>query len=210
MDSVVKAMKNLTLALVALAIAAQADATVILDYTGNNFNDFFEDGVTAPPDVYSTSDALTVSLLLADVLPPNLSGASVDPLAFTLSDGVNTITDANATRSLFFGFSTDATGQVVQWSVGARFDAGLRRRSIDSVHLPGSTRDQGLDRLCGPTSMLPTCSLGGDPYYTQAGGTSDNPGVWRYQTGSVAEPGTVFALVLGILGLVGYARRTSA
>lgn len=208
----VEAMRNSTFTLVAFAIAAHANATVILNYTGNNFSDFLHDGVTTPPDVYTTTDRLTMSLVLDDVLAPNLSGISVDPLAFTLFDGVNTITEADATRSLFFAFSTDATGQVVQWSAGARFDSGLQRRSIDSVNLPGAVRDQGLDRLCGPTSTLPTCALDGDPYYTQAGGTSDNPGVWTYQTGRVAEPGTVVVLLVGLvgIGIFRYARRTSA
>ena len=85
-------------------------------YTGNPFTN-----VSGP---YSTSDFVTAMVTLANPLPPNTPLTQVTPLAFTFSDGVQTITNQEATGS-FFAFATGPTGMITFWQDQVIF-SGLR------------------------------------------------------------------------------------
>jgi hypothetical protein len=85
-------------------------------YTGNHFTD------VSPP--YTTSDFVSAMITLASPLPPNFSGR-VSPTAFTLFDGVQTITNLNALSFSFF-FRT-VSGTIKGWYVELRGEEGIMR-----------------------------------------------------------------------------------
>jgi hypothetical protein len=90
--------------------AASADASVTYDYTGNDFTQ-----VTSP---YTISDNITGSFTLANPLGSNLTFPTpVTPLAFTFSDGVQTISQATTGVTASFDFSTDGAGGIASWQI---------------------------------------------------------------------------------------------
>jgi hypothetical protein len=169
-------------AALALALALQsspaAHANVILTYTGNNFTSFISP--------YTGTDKVTASITLAAPLGDNLSLGPVTPIAFSLSDGVQTIT--NQTPGLIdqtFSFATDAMGNISDWFVDVDFSS------------PTGTGDIVTG---GPTRPLDTAGI------TNASGNADAsnsgmPGTWPGTTSAVPEPSTVTVLGAGLLGL---------
>jgi hypothetical protein len=86
-----------------------AHANVILTYTGNDFTSF-----TAP---YTATDKVTATITLAIPLGNGVN-EHVAPLAFTLNDGVQTITNILPMLGVtFFTFSTDNEGNIFRWQV---------------------------------------------------------------------------------------------
>src|SRR5215469_7229298 len=79
-------------------------------YTGNPFT-----FATGP---YSTSNFVTAMITLAGPLGANMPLTEVTPIAFTLSDGVQTITNRGPGFVFFtsFLFATDASGAISMWS----------------------------------------------------------------------------------------------
>jgi hypothetical protein len=86
---------------------------ITYDYTGNPFNSF-----STPPGPYTTSDFVTVMMTFASPLAANMPFGAVTPLAFSLSDGVQTITNVNATGSSF-SFATGPSGLPSEWNISA-------------------------------------------------------------------------------------------
>jgi len=104
-----KTLPKVLLALTAVAAlsivyptSVQAVPTMY-QYTGNPF--------TYVNGVYTTSDFVTVMFRLAGPLAPNMPITAITPIAFTLSDGVQTITPSNA-NSTSFQVATGAAGQI--------------------------------------------------------------------------------------------------
>src|SRR5215469_13554072 len=95
--------------------AVQAVPTTY-DYTGNPF--------TSAISPYTTSDFVTAMVTLANPLPANMALTVVTPTAFSLSDGVQTITNLTASSSSF-EFATGPTGQITQWDILVRISCGL-------------------------------------------------------------------------------------
>jgi hypothetical protein len=144
-------------------------------YTGNPFTD-----VSGP---YTTSDFVTAMVTLAGPLPPNFIG-TVTPTAFTLSDGVQTISNHNATHA-GVDFATDATGAIAAWSV--------------QVLVIGHT---GIFTNSGPPFIDATGDSGGNIF--GFGFNIDTPGEWRIH-GTVPDAGSTLSLMtltLMALGLV--------
>ena len=105
-----KALPKILLALTgvaALSLAYPASVQAVhttYQYTGNPFTD-----VSGP---YTTSDFVTAMVTLAGPLGANMpSFTPVSPTAFTLSDGVQTITNLTSTRAEFW-FATGLTGAI--------------------------------------------------------------------------------------------------
>src|SRR4051812_46238792 len=88
-----------------LTTAAVQATTITYTYTGTPFST-----VSGP---YTTSDKVTGFVELASPLAPNLGQClmSVTPLAFSFSDGVQTIDSSNAT-SVDVRFTTNSTGAI--------------------------------------------------------------------------------------------------
>lgn len=144
-----------------------AHANVILTYTGNDFFSLFPSGQT----VYSTSDKVTATITLANPLANNTSNQYVIPIAYTLSDGVQTFTSLAAIPSSGFLFVTNAKGVITQWWVMANnADASF-----------------GVDTLNLPTISPPEVYDAG--FYDGASGqVSGDPGHWTTTTTSEAVP----------------------
>jgi hypothetical protein len=87
----------------ALTGLSSANANVILTYTGNDFT-----GYTSPP--YTEGDKVTASITLANPLGDNMVEAEVTPLAYSLMDGVQTI---SASPGPVFEFATSPTGGII-------------------------------------------------------------------------------------------------
>jgi VPDSG-CTERM motif len=99
------------------------------DYTGNLF--------TSVSGAYTTSDSITGSVTLASPLTANMPLTNFTPLAFSFFDGVDTITDANATFTTF-NFATDSTG-IVEWYVTLTYDPpGVVIQSIFTINVPSA------------------------------------------------------------------------
>ena len=107
-------------AVAALSLAYPASVQAVPTtyvYTGNPFTD-----VTGP---YSTSDFVTAMVTLASPLPANMPLTQVTPLAFSFSDGVQTITNQNADPGGFFAFATDAAAMINEWYAFRSYSPGL-------------------------------------------------------------------------------------
>jgi hypothetical protein len=152
-------------ALIAMALTAfavsTAHATTVYNYTGK----VLKYG-TMP---YSASNRITGSVTLAEPLGNNVS-ASVAPIAFTFTDGKQTISNTTPDKSLLFikfHFTTDATGQIIDWVVNVEID-NLQSSPGDSISSCG--------KFPGPEG----CEANDTANYNSAtsSGYNDTPGIW--------------------------------
>ena len=142
-------------------------------YTGNPFTN-----VSGP---YTTSDRVTARVTLASPLPANMSLQIVTSLAFSFSDGVQTLTNLTPLASPSFSFQTDASGNIFAWIVGvATAQAGIFTvNTADNVFAKGFSDD-------GEGQILRT------------------PGTWsRASVPDVAPTFTLLALSATALGVAG-------
>lgn len=139
-------------------------------YTGNQF-DFAGSDITTPCDPGTGGcliDSVTVTLDFAAPLGANLALATVTPDAWSISDGLTTVTDMTAgiasTMPLFeMRLGTDGSGNIDEWlidinptspgSVSAGEWSGTRTRNFDNGNFvddqtrycqAGSCSSQGL------------------------------------------------------------------
>ncbi len=149
---------------------------ITYDYTGNTFTN-----ATAP---YTTSDKVTVSVTLSMPLGNSFSG-SVSPIAFSFSDGVQTITNLNAIFSQFI-FATSPSGAIETWNLAASVNPGF---NIVTSNEPGS---QVFDGTAIQNSGH--------------GSNSNNPGTWT--VAAAPDGGTSITLLsLSVTALAVAARR---
>jgi hypothetical protein len=97
------------IAILALAMAAtSAKASTTFLYTGNSF--------TTAQSPYTTSDAVDGSFTLGSPLQDNLILTSFVPEAFSITDGIDTITNETPNVILQYLFlSTGPTGNITSW-----------------------------------------------------------------------------------------------
>jgi hypothetical protein len=171
---------------IALLGLPTAHADVILTYTGNHFT------TASPP--YTVNDKVTASITLAAPLGDNLNFPNVSPIAYSLTDGVQTITSLSSTAVGVFTFSTDATGTITQWSIQA---VPFFARPVQS--LPRIVTE----KVEGPFGFSDDeAGLHGFMAFNFA-----NPGEWTSTSPAIPEPATVTVLGAGLLGLVFLRRR---
>jgi len=123
-------------ALLAIFLLPLSLAAETYTYTGN---DFTLVGNFSTPPVYSTSDFVTITFTTAAPLPDNLmSGsdpwASVVPLSWSFSDGVQSDNSTDPTAYTQFYLGTNASGQIVAWylyDTWPNFDNGAEIESGD-------------------------------------------------------------------------------
>ena len=158
--------------------ASMAHASVAYKYQGEGY-----DQVSG---VYDTTMSLTGNVEFTTSLPANLF-QEVFPISFRFDDGVNTITDENATSSRF-GFATDNLGDIIGWQISVKIEEGTGIRGVISDKLMLYSQDVA--------SNL-TDTFGG------LAGNRDNPGSWTV----VPIPPAILLLGSGLLGLIIIARR---
>jgi hypothetical protein len=186
---------SLVLAALALPAAALAD-TVTYTYTGNPFTNFATSGSAI--QVFTPADILTIQFTVAAPLINNLPSAQFSPISFSLSDGVQTITDTTpdlATRTPNpFQIATDSTGTILHWYISLADATG----SLSSYNF-GLTGD---DVSFGSGQSL-------------AYATSSKLGTWSItdsaslpEPSPVPEPSTLSLGSTGLLGALAAVRRS--
>jgi len=148
-------------------------------YTGNPF--------TTAQAPYSTSDFVTVRVTLARPLGANMPITVVTPLAFSFSDGVQTITKNTATITAFY-FATGPLAQPTTWDVAA-----LIGPAFPEIITYGSYDD--------PTISIDTARI----TFTGFASILGAPGSWGVLPPPTPDPGSSLALLslsLTALGVV--------
>ena len=138
-----KALPKILLALTgvaALSLAYPASVQAVpttYQYTGNHFTE-----VSGP---YTTSMFVTAMVTLAGPLGANMPLTNVTPTAFTLTDGVQTISDLTPSFFAVFQFATDATGAISDWEIEVTDFAGRLILTHSQVFPPNPAEDDGVD-----------------------------------------------------------------
>jgi hypothetical protein len=165
------------------AVTASADE-VTYTYTGNRFNNFGGDA-TCPLEC-NMSGSFTVPVPVG----PNFHGFFI-PDSFSFTDGLVTITQANAT-SFAFGFITNSLGEITVWNVNA----------IDPL--------TSMFTSTGPSLICPVgCTVTDGSFAPSALDTINyaqvinDPGTWSSEITATPEPSTLVLLSTGIVGLAG-------
>ena len=189
---------------VALFVHGAASASVVLSYTGNNFDSLSVSGTSSYPE-YNFADHVTVSLELSTALAANFDGY-VTPLSFLMEDGINSLSQANVTNS-YFRFSTDAAGAITAWHVGGQLDlAPDAVFTLNTINYDFGgclvRQDFGDYLICGEGSTAVNCESFGTRYYRTRGAVYQNPGTW---VSAVPEPSTLPLMLVGLGALAGVA-----
>jgi hypothetical protein len=170
MRSIMKIGVVATLALGATCSSAFADTTYV--YTGTDF--------TFDISPYTASEMVTGSITLSAPLADNLPLSFVLPVAFSFSDGVQTLSYAN-TNSDTFVVSTNARGDITNWYISvAAVVSGIPLELIETSALIG---DYGLSAIAVPGSFV--------------GAYTASPGMWS----PVPEASTWAMMAVGFVGL---------
>lgn len=173
------------------AVVAACTSTAYADsyrytYSGKDF--------AKVSDPYTTSDAISGTFTLAAPLGDSLNLASVTPISFNFTDGVQTITDStDSAANTFFEFSTNTSGNIDGWNI--RIAASVRHATILTDNYSGNAEDSGVDFSQSP-------GIEGQNFNDP--GTFTQPSV---QVGVTPEPSSLMLLGTGALGLAGTIRR---
>ena len=163
--------------------AARAD--VVYSYTGNDF--------TSVSGSYTTSDFVTVNFELAAPLGDNTGPISITPISFSISDGVQTVTNNTAVSSLF-DITTDQSGNIQSWAIYVQVSSSLAE----------------IKTCEDPTICYPIVDQG--DYYSNDGqynygNAAPNLNGWTITTTPNPEALPLFAAGLGALGLLGWRKK---
>jgi hypothetical protein len=166
----------LALAVVILSVTAVQAVPTTYVYIGNPFTIVHN----AP---YTTNDFVTAMVKLASPLPANLPFTEVTPLAFTMFDGIQTITNLN-TANTFFQFATGPSGSITNWVISTSATGAV----IQTRSTPNATID--LAEIFSPTFGFAE--------------NIDTPGRW---SSAVPDAGSSLALLSQSLTALGVAAR---
>lgn len=193
-----KTLATLTLLITALSAATySAHATVIYNYTGNNFT-----SVVSP---FSTSDSLTGFVEFASA--PDAGGETdkTDVIDYSFTAGPLTLTTITAPFS-DFTFNFDSNGDITGWDVAMLSDTLAPRRP--RIRTCTNTGNQSaIETFVG-------CTVGGtyDEAVTasvlsfERAAIQADPGTWT-AAAVVPIPAALWLFGSGLLGLIGVARR---
>jgi hypothetical protein len=176
----VRLLASVALAAVLMVIASRAMADTVYTYTGNQFN--FLLGTACPPEC-NISGSFTLPSPIGD----NVTGAFVTPTSFSFSDGLMTITQANATGFSFDHISTNSSGVIVGWNM-EWMTAGYKMFSSTSP--PGCTGCSVIDVTFNNAITIEAA-------------IPNDPGRWTTTTTSVVpEPSTLALFATGLVGVL--------
>jgi hypothetical protein len=175
-------IKSLAAAAIFLVAPLGAHANLMFNYTGNPFHLF------PPGSPYTTANRITFSFEVADPLPANLfhDGAGVNPLNWTMTDGLQTGSSADPVWSLGFAFDTDAAGTILGWLIGASSSTGV----MQIKHWAGGVSGPDLGYEFASITGVGSSDNDNDPLHLPTWTVTD--------TAAVPEPG---ALALSVTGL---------
>lgn len=123
-----------------LSIKAQSDTYT---YTGSAFNfSTVNNSIQNPPGTvaapYSTSDSVTGTFTINGPIDNLNNAVFFDNGAFSFTDGVQTLSSSNG-ADLFAEISTDASGNITSYSIGAQSTTDLNDFiTVGSFGSPGS------------------------------------------------------------------------
>jgi hypothetical protein len=149
---------------------ASSSADVIYTYTGNAFTLLSNDG-------NFSNDSVTGSFDLTAALGNSTGPQTITPVAFSFSDGPDTINNSNASFASF-NITTGPSGQVTYWNIELTTDTGLLIETINNLQT-SAVFDQG-------------------QYVASYGEIINSPGTW---VASVPEPSTWAMMLLGFAGI---------
>jgi hypothetical protein len=187
-----KTFNRLGLAIVCAAalsamLPASSRADTIYTYTGNGF--------TFAISPYTLTDSVSGWIDLSAPLGNSVGPLNITPVAFSFSDGVQTITNNDVISPHFFfdDIKTNSSGDIVGWDVSVQSIAGgIIVTQDDGI---GSQRDQA--------GVL---GVGG----FEVDASVINPGSWVVTTTPVPAALPLFTSGLGVLGLLGWRRKRKA
>lgn len=192
----------LTISVLSLAPAMRADS-VTYTYTGTAYTNCY--GSYAPSSGPCT-DQETISFTVASALAPDLNEDIINSLvtSFSFSDGSGlVITQANDSGGAAFWVSTDASGDIDEWTVDAgingpttTFSAILSYNGFDFASTTAGSTDASFTNVpdaseCGFDLSPANCSS------LNVGYVSGDPGSW-----SVPEPSSLALLAIGFVALI--------
>ena len=158
----------------AISKAVTAAGPVVYHYTGNPFTLFScgaSDGSGACPTPapantftsYTATDHITATLTLDAPLPANASFLDLKTLPgfqLSLSDGHQTLTQADSSDGISVDVSTDANGNIIGWYLGVGANGHQILTALESINV-----DEAVLECCDP-------ALHANLAYNQ------NPGIW--------------------------------
>ena len=182
--------------LVPLLYCQNSQAITVYTYTGNAF-DNTDLSQCAAPGCFNITAVIEVSTALA----PNLALGSITPDAWSISDGVSTITDQTADYHAFWiNVGTGSDGNINQWDFVIGNDLGIAYGLDDVASIETRSGSSARDRTGYCTSGTPTsCS---NTTYAEL---LDSTGSWTMTT--VPLPAAVWLFGTGLLGLIGIGRK---
>jgi len=172
----------LAVALIGASASAGAQ-NVTYDYTGNNFITVYGS--------YTTADSVQGTFTVAGGLGDNLNDQSVTPIAFSVTDGVQTLSSLNGAVTDDLIFSTNAAGAITAWEFYFTLGDGYIVSCKDLCGAGGY--DQGT-----PENTL-ACGYGACDF-----GTKLTPGSWAVanQAPEIDPASAISGLALLVGGLV--------
>jgi hypothetical protein len=184
--------------------------TITYTYTGQDFLYFNANG---EPQVYTTSDFVSGDFTLSAPLADSLTSfTAIDPLSFSFSDGVDTITSANSSASATIEVETNATGEITGWLIEVEAPGSI---GVDQITTSdGYAANAGDVGVFGQYEDYYDCGgpvLCGRPYFADGYNVSSDgssAGTWAVaEVAATPEPGSLMLVAIGLLGGAAFVRR---
>ena len=201
-------MKSLSGVLCGLVLAVLPSislADTIYTYQGNPFTGVGYTiccGGSGLP--FTTDDFVSGSFTVSTPLGASRHLSSVKPLAFSFSDGVDTLTSNDSFFNFIFDVGTDASGAIANWNIVMEstkipppgyYGIVTINAALNGVNLP---TDSGL----APTAPVPGV-------YDVYGINGGDPGTWTVSE-TTPEPGSIVLFGSGVVGLAVMIKRRLA